>query len=190
MIKSSQRSWFTNRCTFSKYPNTELRLTFDTIYYYNMFDDGYFPNSPQRWRRWDHCFLVFFSPWNKWYRRPSRSSPTTVQALFFLSSSPRALNHDHPPPWLQTAICSPQIHITQHPGVPYTGEKLSIPVSFLRLGSRARALAAHTLEATDDDGGRKKRKKYNTCIHIYLMPNFWKCRFLSAAAAAAVMAPV
>lgn len=41
---------------FPQFPNTELCLKFDTIYYYNMFDDRYFPNSPQRrwWR--DHCF--------------------------------------------------------------------------------------------------------------------------------------
>lgn len=171
MVKSSWRSWFTIRSTFSKYPITELCLKFDTIYYYNMFDDKYFPNS-QRRRRWrDHCF------WLSSRREINDIAGRRVhprrrfRRYIFYFLLPRALDHDHPPPRLQTTICSPQIHITQHPGVPYTGEKLSISVSFLRLGSRARALAAHThskrpTTTTEAADGRKEKNITLTYIYI------------------------
>jgi len=143
------------------------------------------------WRRRVQCCCFYFSLWNKWYR-PSPFVLATMVRAFFFSFHPSRV---HPPsptqqPSARTAICCGPHKYTQHPGVPYPGEKLSIPVSFLRLGSRARAhepTHTHTHSLLRDR--RRKRKKKFT--HILYGPTFASADSYSAAAAAVVvMAPV
>lgn len=127
------------------------------------------------WRRRDQCCCCFyFSLWNKWYR-PSRSSSRRWFGCSFFLFIP---SHIHPPspsqqPSARTAICCSPHKYTQHPGVPYTGEKLSIPVSFLYGSVRVRAHTnTHTHCYTTDDGREKKNYTY------IIKPNFCECRFL------------